>query len=68
MYRTLKAKRVRFPPSSLRQTILRKYNPSERMILYGCATSAAEEVCTPSTSSMFELEWDQVKATAHPQQ
>lgn len=63
------SRRVRYvplPSSLLYQTILRKYNPSERMILYGCATSSAEEACTSSTSSMFELEWGQVRAAAKP--
>eukprot|EP00752_Nemacystus_decipiens_P006064 g5472.t1 len=44
------------------KTILRKYNPSERMILYGCATSSAGEACTSSTSSLFDLEWGQASA------
>lgn len=44
------------------QTILRKYNPSEKMVLYGCASSFAHEVCSFSTSAEFELEWRQVRA------
>lgn len=50
------------------QAILNKYNPSEKITLYGCATASAEEGCTSSTSSLFELEWAQVRAAAHGQQ
>eukprot|EP00752_Nemacystus_decipiens_P006052 g5462.t2 len=41
------------------KTILRKYNPSEKMVLYGCASRSSDELCSSSTSSLFELEWRQ---------
>lgn len=43
------------------QTILRKYNPSDKMVLYGCASASAAEQCTTLTTSQFELEWGQVR-------
>ncbi|CAM9396526.1 unnamed protein product [Ectocarpus sp. 4 AP-2014] len=39
------------------KAILRKYNPSEKVVLQGCASPSAEEPCSSSTSSLFNLEW-----------
>ncbi|CAN0410705.1 unnamed protein product, partial [Ectocarpus sp. 12 AP-2014] len=39
------------------KAILRKYNPSEKVVLQGCASPSAEEPCSSSTSSLFKLEW-----------
>ncbi|CAM9187348.1 unnamed protein product, partial [Hapterophycus canaliculatus] len=39
------------------KVILRKYNPSERTVLHGCASLSPEESCSSSSSSRFELEW-----------
>ncbi|CBJ29023.1 conserved unknown protein [Ectocarpus siliculosus] len=41
------------------QTILRKYNPSEKIVLYACASSSPEGPCDSSTSSSFGLTWRQ---------
>ncbi|CAM9609633.1 unnamed protein product, partial [Ectocarpus fasciculatus] len=41
------------------KAILRKYNPSEKMVLYACASSSPEGPCDSSTSSSFGLVWRQ---------
>ncbi|CAM9100098.1 unnamed protein product [Ectocarpus sp. 8 AP-2014] len=41
------------------KTILRKYNPSEKIVLYACASSSPEGPCDSSTSSSFGLTWRQ---------
>ncbi|CAM9204557.1 unnamed protein product [Laminaria digitata] len=43
--------------------IARKYNPSSRIVLYGCAAASADERCSSSSTSAtaaFEFEWAQV--------
>ncbi|CAM9110513.1 unnamed protein product [Ectocarpus fasciculatus] len=39
------------------KAILRKYDPSKKVVLQGCASPSAEEPCSSSTSSRFMLEW-----------
>ncbi|CAM9178019.1 unnamed protein product, partial [Sphacelaria rigidula] len=43
--------------------ILRKYNPSSQLVLYGCASTSAESVCSSSIFSGFEFEWTDVEGT-----
>lgn len=46
--------------SALFQEVLRKYNPSSKLVMYGCAGSSVEDVCSASASAGFEFEWTQV--------
>ncbi|CAM9106341.1 unnamed protein product [Ectocarpus fasciculatus] len=40
--------------------IRRKYSPSKRLVLYGCAATSTESHCSNSTVAGFDFEWDQV--------
>lgn len=42
--------------------IARKYNPSSRIVLYGCAAASADDHCSSSASAAFDFEWAQVGA------
>ena len=42
------------------QEIARKYNPSSRMVLYGCAAADVDERCSSSATADFDFEWAQV--------
>eukprot|EP00903_Cladosiphon_okamuranus_P011441 g10779.t1 len=37
----------------------RKYNPSSRLILYGCAATSIEDRCSNRTGEGFDFEWEQ---------
>ena len=43
------------------QEIHRKYNPSSRLVLYGCAAASFEDRCSNSTLAGFDFVWGQVK-------
>ncbi|CAM9181833.1 unnamed protein product, partial [Ectocarpus sp. 8 AP-2014] len=40
--------------------IRRKYSPSKRLVLYGCAATSTESHCSNSTVAGFDFEWEQV--------
>ncbi|CAM9843656.1 unnamed protein product, partial [Ectocarpus sp. 4 AP-2014] len=40
--------------------IRRKYSPSKRLVLYGCAATSTESHCSNSTVAGFDFEWGQV--------
>lgn len=42
------------------QETRRKYNPSSRLVLYGCAAASVDDRCSNSTVAGFNFEWDQV--------
>ena len=48
-------------PFLLFQVINRKYNPSRRLILFGCAAASSEDRCSNSALAGFDFEWGQVK-------
>ncbi|CAM9572666.1 unnamed protein product [Scytosiphon promiscuus] len=43
--------------------IRRKYNPSSRLVLYGCAAASTEDRCSNRTTAGFDFQWDQVRDT-----
>ncbi|CAM9275625.1 unnamed protein product [Ectocarpus sp. 4 AP-2014] len=40
--------------------IHRKFSPSRRMVLYGCAAASVESHCSNNTSAGFDFQWNQV--------
>ncbi|CAM9548563.1 unnamed protein product, partial [Ectocarpus sp. 12 AP-2014] len=40
--------------------VRRKYNPSSRVVLYGCAAASLEDRCRNSSTAGFDFKWDQV--------
>ncbi|CAM9207243.1 unnamed protein product, partial [Ectocarpus fasciculatus] len=40
--------------------VRRKYNPSSRLVLYGCAAASTEDRCSNSSTAGFDFTWDQV--------
>lgn len=47
------------------QETRRKYNPSSRLVLYGCAAASVDDRCSNSTVAGFNFEWDQVPFIPH---
>lgn len=45
----------------LQQEVLDKYDPSSRVILYGCASPAEGELCSSRTTNDLDFEWEQVR-------
>lgn len=43
------------------QEVLEKYDPSSRVILYGCASPAEGELCSSRTTNGLDFEWEQVR-------
>ena len=43
----------------------RKYNPSSRLVLYGCAAASVVDQCTNRTTAGIEFEWGQVHARSY---
>ena len=43
------------------QEVLYKYDPSSRVILYGCASPAEGELCSSRTTNGLDFEWEQVR-------
>lgn len=50
----------------LRQEMRRKYNPSSRLVLYGCGAASVDNRCSNRTMAGFDFEWDQVPWTQTP--
>lgn len=46
------------------QAIHRKYNPSSRLVLYGCAAASFEDRCSNNSMAGFGFEWGQVQGGA----
>lgn len=44
------------------QEVLRKYSPSSRMVLRGCAAASIEEPCSSRTTAEFTFEWAMVRS------
>eukprot|EP00904_Undaria_pinnatifida_P010764 jgi/Undpi1/6818/HiC_scaffold_21.g09294.m1 len=42
------------------QEVLRKYNPSTRIVLYGCAAASVDGSCSSRVNAGFDFEWAQV--------
>lgn len=50
----------------LLQETRRKYNPSSRLVLYGCAAASTQDRCSNRTAAGFVFGWDQVPRTRLP--
>lgn len=47
--------------SIIRQVNRRKYSPTSKLVLNGCAAPSMEDICSARSSSKFDLQWNQVR-------